>query len=156
MCYYVCKAKIAYIDPETGEYYRDRWASKRLLFLREIALQKYGSIGPFWHTPKREIWNQIIAEERRLFLYRSEVYQEAQTIHRLVSGDVSLNRVIRNLCWCAARAVERKEVVEAGVVVHEQPGHHGQVVVGNLYPLVRSSTLISQRMRLPIKDAEQW
>ncbi len=135
MCYYVCKAKLPYIDPETGKYYRDRWAGKRLLFFREITLQKYGSIGRFWHTPKREIWKQIIGEERRLSQYRSEVYHEAQMLHRLVGVEVSLNRIVRNLCWTAARAVEREEGVEVGVVVYEQPSHHGKVVVRDFVPV---------------------
>ena len=100
---YIVKAKTAGYSPG-GTYTTDKWAGKRLLFNSNLKLDKIGSIGPFWSRPQRAIWSECIKQEKRIALYKPDVYDEAGRLHEMLSHDLSFDAVLRTLAWGAWKA----------------------------------------------------
>ncbi len=99
-CHHISKAKVeGYINEK---YTSDKWQMKRLLFAKDIKLEKHGSIGKFWLLPKATIWKGVIEREKGIKLHEDQVYEDAKRLYQLVSVSVpSLKYVVRNLAYFA-------------------------------------------------------
>ncbi len=94
---YIVKAKVkAYVD---GKFLLDKYKDKRLLFVKKSGLQKYGVIGPFWVRPVGELWQTIIAREKRIAdgLESPGVRAEVEHLYELLDGTVSRRQIERSL-----------------------------------------------------------
>ena len=102
ICEYVTKAKVKGYN-DHGDYVVDKYGHKRLLFADHIKLDKHGSVGPFWHSPKEQIWREVVEREKGIALFKGEVCEEARRLHKLVADDLPRWRVERNLAYFAWR-----------------------------------------------------
>lgn len=78
----------------------DRYSDKRLLFAKYCTLNKHGVIGKFWHKSIKQIWDDVIDEERLISATISEHYditRAAKYLHRLTDGYIPFRRIRRNL-----------------------------------------------------------
>lgn len=94
---YIVKAKVrGYVG---GKFRLDRYADKRLLFIKKSGLQKHGIIGSFWVRPKGELWQTVIAREKRIAdgLTSPEVRAEVERLYELLDGTASRRRIERSL-----------------------------------------------------------
>jgi hypothetical protein len=103
--YYTVKAKVAGYDPIKRRITSDKWAGKRLWFASWVTLQKYGSVGPFWHTPKAKLWKRVIERERGINLHLADVNDDARKLAEL-TGEPLL-RVKRSLAYFRWRETQR-------------------------------------------------
>jgi hypothetical protein len=95
---YMTKAKTAkYLDGMLISL--DRWATKRVLFRRDLGLNKFGSLGDFWPVGKNRdsIWAEIIEHQRRIRegLLAPGAEDYAEEIHKLIGGYYPFAKVRR-------------------------------------------------------------
>jgi hypothetical protein len=97
-CYYFTKAKIKGEHPKSGKWCNDRWRDKRRLFYQNIKLDKTGSFGQFWNTPKETIWQGIIQEQKTIARYKHDNdYDFARQLYILIDKAIPQKTIEINL-----------------------------------------------------------
>lgn len=108
LAYYVTKAKVAgYVNRRRiVDYYRD----KRLLFLPNLGLKKYGTIGAFWVKPKKAIWEDIRRVEKRIAdgLETPGIRDLVKHIHQLFGETVPQRKIERAIGYWSDNAAVKK------------------------------------------------
>jgi hypothetical protein len=101
LAHYITKAKIAgYVK---GRPVADYYQRKRLLFKAKLNIKKFGTIGSFWEKPKKRIWADIKAVEKRIGegLERREVRKLARHIYEMFGETVPLKQIERSIGFSA-------------------------------------------------------
>jgi len=87
LCRYICKTK--------------EHADKRVFFAEDVNLNKHGTIGKFWHKPTKQIWADVIKEQRQISATMNEaephITRAARYLHNLIDGYYPLKRIRRSL-----------------------------------------------------------
>jgi hypothetical protein len=84
---------LAYYVAKAGH----RHERKRLLFAPHITLNKHGTIGAFWGKPKKALWQEIIARERKVSALRHDptIRMVTDYLYALVGGATKWQRILR-------------------------------------------------------------
>jgi len=101
LVHYLPKAKIAGF--RHGEPVEDYYADKRLLFLPNLGLKKFGTIGSFWERPKKVLWQKVIEEERRISEAMENSYNQklVDMLYVWFDGTESRRSIERSIGWHA-------------------------------------------------------
>jgi hypothetical protein len=103
LAFYLTKAKLSGVVK--GQYVEDYYARKRLLFEANLGLKKFGTVGAFWEKPKKELWQEIAAEEKQIAdaLQQNNVSAYVQHLYDMLDGTVSLKELERSIGSLVAR-----------------------------------------------------
>ena len=94
--HYITKAKLQ--GSVGGKLVADKYGQKRLLFQPNLSLRKYGTIGRFREKPKRILWQEMIAIERRIAfgLENPGVRELAAHVYEMLGETVSQKQIERS------------------------------------------------------------
>ena len=101
LAHYITKAKIAgYVK---GQLVADYYQWKRLLFKPKLSIKKFGTIGSFWEKPKKKMWADIVAVEKRIGegMKRREVRKLARHIYEMFGETIPLKKIERSISFSA-------------------------------------------------------
>lgn len=98
---YLTKAKVS--CRVNGVHVEDKYARKRLLFQPGLNMKKYGTIGKFWVTSKKAIWQTVRDREQRIAAGLADwrIKRLASHAHQLVLGYVPLRTIERSFGYYA-------------------------------------------------------
>lgn len=92
-------------DPSYGRTSEDIYFHKRRIFKKECRLKKCGSIGEFWLTPQKKIWQELIDRQKRIDEYSPMMRPEARRLARIIDDTgtfpLTFKSVHRHLCILA-------------------------------------------------------
>ena len=97
VAFYLTKAKLSGVL--RGQKVSDYCARKRLLFKPKLGLQKYGTIGPFWEKPKKQLWKEIAEEEKKIAesLKRPDVRRLVDHMYHFFGETISIKELERDV-----------------------------------------------------------
>ena len=97
LAFYITKAKLSGVVK--GRYVDDYYARKRLLFRANLGIKKVGTIGAFWEKPRKEIWQEIAAEEKQIAeaIERQDVRRYIKHIYDLLCETVPMKEIERSI-----------------------------------------------------------
>ena len=97
LAFYITKAKLSGVLK--GQYMEDYYARKRLLFRSNLGIKKFGTIGGFWEKSKKEIWQEIVADEKRIAeaMEQQDIRRFVKHIHELLGETVSKKEIERSI-----------------------------------------------------------
>ena len=95
--YYITKGKMR--GTVDGHVVPDGYADKRLLFKPNLGLRKYGTIGPFWVKPRKQLWEEIKALEKKIAegLGQAGMPSLVRHFHEMFGETVPLRKIERSL-----------------------------------------------------------
>jgi len=98
---YLTKAKTA--GNSNSKVTADKYRCRRLLFQIGLDLRKVGTIGRFWLKPKKQIWEDIIGQERRIGvgLGQPGIKGLALHVYEFLGRTLSLRRIERSMGYSA-------------------------------------------------------
>ncbi len=97
LAFYITKAKLSGVVK--GRYVDDYYARKRLLFRANLGIKKVGTIGAFWEKPRKEIWQEIAAEEQQIAeaIERQDIRRYIKLVYDLLGETVSMKAIERSI-----------------------------------------------------------